>query len=114
MFSLKKKWIRFASSIDELESLTKVQEIVPIQVNGGCQLLIKHQNEFYLISDTCPHQGSKLNHAKCEEGKIVCPWHHYGFDLKTGRGAGLYLNNYPIEIREDGIYAGFEYFSWFG
>lgn len=77
-------------------------------------LLIKHQDAYYLVKNSCPHQGVSLEKASCEDGFIVCPWHRYGFDLKTGRGAGLYLDNYPIEIRDNGVYAGFEYFSWFG
>jgi len=106
MFSTKVKWIQFANSLDELE--------LPVVIDGKGILLLKHQGKFYLVKNKCPHQGIKLDHAQCEDGKIVCPWHHYGFDLETGRGAGLYLENYPIEERDDGIYAGFEYLSWFG
>ena len=82
-------------------------------VNSTNVLLLFHQNKYHLVKNKCPHQGIKLDGAKCEEGMIVCPWHHYAFDLKTGRGGGLHLENYPIEFRENGIYAGFEYFSWF-
>ncbi len=114
MFSLKTKWIKFADSIEELKQLTIKRKIVTIQVNGETRLLIQHNGQFYLTSDTCPHQGAKLNLAQCEDGKIVCPWHHYGFDLQTGRGAGLYLENYIIEERSDGVFAGIKYFSWFG
>jgi nitrite reductase/ring-hydroxylating ferredoxin subunit len=114
VFSLKYKWVKIADNQEELESKLAGKETSPISVNSiGC-LLVKHQNEFFLVKNRCPHQGVKLDDAVCEDGFIVCSWHRYGFDLKTGRGGGLYLDNYPIEYREDGIYAGFEYFSWFG
>ena len=114
MFSTKVKWIRFAVSTTELDSRLGIRRSVPMVVNGKGVLLIKDQGKFFLVKNRCPHQGIKLDGATCEDGKIICPWHHYGFDLETGRGAGLYLENYPIEERKDGIYAGFEYFSWFG
>ena len=106
--------MKFADNQQDMESKLAGKEISPIGVNNvGC-LLVRHQEEYFLVKNKCPHQGAKLTNAVCEEGYIVCPWHRYGFDLKTGRGAGLYLDNYPIEEREDGYYAGFEYFSWFG
>ena len=114
MLSIKTRWVKFADSIEVLESMLNNREIASVQIRGERKLLIRHDESFFLTSPTCPHQGAKLDHAKCEAGKIICPWHHYAFDLKTGRGAGLYLTNHPVEKREDGYYAGFEYFSWFG
>lgn len=113
MFSTKIKWVKLADSFEELKSRLNNRETMPLVLNQISVLLIHHENNFYLVKNKCPHQGIKLDQATCEDGFIVCPWHHYGFNLKTGRGAGMYLDNYPIEKRDDGIYAGFEYFSWF-
>ncbi len=114
MFSTKIKWVKVADNQQDLEKKLAGKEISPISVNSTGCVLVKHQETYYLVKNKCPHQGMKLDKAVCEDGFIVCPWHRYGFDLKTGRGAGMYLDNYPIEEREDGYYAGFEYFSWFG
>lgn len=113
MFSTKMKWLKLAGSLDEIEQRMRGKEVHPISFNNLSLLLVKHRGEFFLVKNKCPHQGMRLDEASCENGYIVCPWHHYGFDLKTGRGGGLYLDNYPLEKREDGVYAGFEYFSWF-
>jgi len=113
MFSMKIKWVYFAESWAELEKELNNRSCAKLVIDGHGVLLVKHANTFYLVKNKCPHQGAKLDNATCEDGKIVCPWHHFGFDLKTGRGAGLYLENYPIEEKLDGLYAGFEYFSWF-
>ena len=113
MFSTKVRWIKIAESEKDLESKLMGKASNCITANSMNLLLIHHQNKFRLVKNKCPHQGIKLDHAKCEDGMIVCPWHHYAFDLETGRGGGLYLDNYPIEFRENGVYAGFEYFSIF-
>jgi nitrite reductase/ring-hydroxylating ferredoxin subunit len=113
MFSMKMKWLKLADSFDEIDRRMNGKELHALSFNNLPMLLVKHQNQFFLVKNKCPHQGIKLDKAQCENGYLICPWHHYGFDLKTGRGGGLYLDNYPLEKREDGIYAGFEYFSWF-
>ena len=38
---------------------------------------------------TCPHWGGPLADAPVhEDGTIVCPWHGYRFDLRSGRQVG--------------------------
>ena len=111
---MKNKWVRFADSFAELNRLLNQRTCAPIVIGGHGLLLVKHGEKYYLVKNKCPQQGAKLDNAVCEDGKIVCPWHRYGFDLETGRGAGMYLENYPVDEREDGLYAGFVYFSWFG
>ncbi|MEX1002877.1 MAG: Rieske (2Fe-2S) protein [Crocinitomicaceae bacterium] len=110
---MKTKWVRFAKDETELDKIFMGKSCVPLKVNATAVVLVKHQGEIYLVKNRCPHQGKPLDQASCEDGFIVCPWHQYAFDLKTGRGSGLYLENYPVEKREDGYYAAFEYFSWF-
>lgn len=113
MFSMKTRWYRFASDEKELNEILGKKECAPLRINSTAVLLVKHQNQYHLVKNRCPHQGITLENAYCVDGDIVCPWHHYGFSLDNGRGAGLYLDIYPIEKRADGYYAGFEKFSLF-
>jgi nitrite reductase/ring-hydroxylating ferredoxin subunit len=114
MFDLKIRWIKFAETEKDLEKILMGKSCGSARVNNKAVLLVNHENEYYLVKNKCPHQGITLEKASCEEGFIVCPWHRYGFNLKTGRGGGgLHLENYPIAKREDGWYAGFEYLSLF-
>ena len=113
MFSMKTRWVKFATTEEELKNKLGKRECVAMKVNSKAVLLVNHENKFSLVKNKCPHQGITLENAYCVDGDIVCPWHHYGFSLEHGRGAGLYLEIYPIEKREDGYYAGFEYFSLF-
>lgn len=113
MFDTKIRWVKFADNENQVEQLLMGKTCAPKRINGKAVLIVKHQESYYLVKNKCPHQGIRLEKSVCEDGFIVCPWHRYGFDLKTGRGAGLHLENYPIEIRDDGWYAGFEYISLF-
>ena len=84
-----------------------------IQIQNKDLVLIHHDGKFYLIKNKCPHQGLPMTDAKCEGQYVICPYHQYKFSLSTGRGHGLYLDHYPIKIDENGVFAGFEYFSIF-
>jgi len=47
---------------------------------------------------------------------VVCPLHRYCFDMKNGRntsGEGYFLKTYPIELRAEGLFIGFQSFSLF-
>lgn len=80
-----------------------------IKVDGKKICLVKHQNKIYAIENNCPHAGGILSGGWCQNGNIVCPIHRYEYNLETGRGAtgqNDYIDIYPIEEREDGIYVG--------
>ena len=36
------------------------------------------------MGNVCPHRGGPLGQGIVEDGKIICPWHAWAFDLKTG------------------------------
>lgn len=59
--------------------------------------------------DKCPHQGASLSGGKCTKESIVCPWHHYHFDLKTGRdkaGLGDCVRMHQIKTEENQVRVG--------
>jgi nitrite reductase/ring-hydroxylating ferredoxin subunit len=82
--------------------------IRPVSVAGRQLLLIRSEEKLYLTASKCPHAGAWLGSGWCRSGKLICPYHRYEYDLATGRGAAGqndYIETYPLEIREDGIYA---------
>ena len=36
------------------------------------------------MDNVCPHRGGPLGEGIVENGKIVCPWHAWAFDVRTG------------------------------
>lgn len=108
------RWVRLASTLEELslspEGLTELEA-------GGKHLCVAHQNgSLFACVAKCPHAGGHLAEGYIDPlGNIVCPLHRYKFSLATGRntsGEGYYLRTYPVEVRPDGIYVGFEEKKW--
>lgn len=110
---MKIKWVRFFSSEVELKKEMGARNSLEVKINGKSLILLKHENQYFLIKNKCPHQGLPMKDAKCEGDHVICPYHQYKFSLEHGRGNGLYLERYPIQIRKEGVFAGFEYFSIF-
>jgi len=80
--------------------------------------IAKYNNQLFAFAQKCPHASGFLAQGYIDAlGNIVCPLHRYKYCLKNGRnvsGEGYYLKNWPVEIRDDGIYVGFEKNKLFG
>ena len=97
---------------------------------GGVEIGVFRSNgEYFAWANDCPHQGgpvcqgvmtkkveeridgerksSGIHYAAAGNPNIVCPWHGYEFDMRTGRHVGhaaMKLRGYPIKVREGSIY----------
>lgn len=48
---------------------------------------LENGGQRYTVQRYCPHGGSDLSEADVKDGFIVCPGHHWRFDLRTGECA---------------------------
>jgi nitrite reductase/ring-hydroxylating ferredoxin subunit len=111
------KWYKIADTIEEINFSTN--GLAEIEANGK-KVCVALKNETLLAcAAKCPHAGGAMSEGFIDAlGNIVCPLHRYKFSLSNGRnvsGEGYFLKNYPIEIRVNGIFIGFEetsIFSW--
>ena len=86
-----------------------------VEVSGRKLCAIKISDKIFVIQNSCPHAGADLSKGWCRNGNIVCPYHRHEFDLATGRGMagqGNYVNTFPVENRDDGIYVGLKDSWW--
>jgi phenylpropionate dioxygenase-like ring-hydroxylating dioxygenase large terminal subunit len=59
---------------------------VPIDQLDKKWSMVNHCEHFYLLSNVCPHQNSRI--SNCQTSKLTCPYHGMQFDL-----LGLGVNN---------------------
>ena len=62
--------------------------------------------EPYAFRPACPHRGGPLGEATIKNGAVVCPWHRFTFDLKTGvcrENPRYQLWRYAAELRDGQI-----------
>ncbi len=72
--------------------------------------LTHFEGKFAALDNKCPHQGGPLGEGSIENGLLRCPWHGWDFDPITGKTPGYDdgVETYPVEVREDGVYVGFD------
>ncbi len=61
-----------------------------------------------VIDNSCPHASGNLSGGKVRGGVVVCPWHHWEFDLATGAcvdSPQARVRRYPAEVRDGFVYA---------
>ncbi|MES2798584.1 MAG: Rieske (2Fe-2S) protein [Bacteroidota bacterium] len=79
----------------------------------GEYLFVREKGAYFAFSSTCPHQGKPLQDCWIENGSVVCPFHQFHFSMQNGRGHGLYLDQFELEINEKGVFLVKEKWSLF-
>jgi len=86
--------------------------------------VIPWHDEVFAIGNRCPHQGAPLCHGRVSglvqatrpgsltlevnphRPVVACPWHHWEFDLRTGRAIWdhrLRVRTYPVTVSDGRI-----------
>lgn len=95
------KWFK-AANIDEIPK----GESKLIDINNEKIALFNVDNEFFALKHECPHEGGPLAEGELVDNCIVCPWHGWMFDVKTGkcpdREAGT--DTYEVKVEENEVF----------
>lgn len=74
-----------------------------VEVNGREVALFKVQNKVYAIDQICPHAGGPLAEGGLHGDKVMCPWHGWEFNVKTGECTfNPSLRQDVFKVKEDG------------
>jgi len=74
---------------------------------SGKEICIANVNGTYsALDNTCLHQSGPLGQGTIEHGKVVCPWHGWEYDPKTGALASnpnAKVAVYPMKIENGDV-----------
>ncbi|MEE3259363.1 MAG: Rieske (2Fe-2S) protein [Candidatus Latescibacterota bacterium] len=77
----------------------------PFTVEGTHLAVFLYEGQFQAVDNRCPHMGYPMSQGSVRDGVLICHWHHWEFDLKTGGcllTSGDDLKAFPVEVRDDG------------
>jgi nitrite reductase (NADH) small subunit len=96
------QWVRLCS-LKEAPISGAVQEAA---ANGVAVCLANLDGQLHALGNVCPHRGAPLAEGWIEDGKLVCPWHAWIFDLNTGCAEypeGEKINVFQLRIDGDDV-----------
>jgi nitrite reductase (NADH) small subunit len=74
---------------------------------GEKEICIANINgEYSAMDNICLHRGGPLGQGMVENGKVVCPWHGWQWDPKTGEAShnpNAKVAVYPLKIEDAGV-----------
>jgi thiamine pyrophosphate-dependent acetolactate synthase large subunit-like protein/nitrite reductase/ring-hydroxylating ferredoxin subunit len=97
--------------VAELNALPVGQVMTAMAGSTAVCLLHTVEHGYTALDNRCPHQGGPLGEGQLDGPWLICPWHGFEYDPKTGdppAGYGDCALSYPLEVREDGIYVQVE------
>ena len=82
----------------------------PFTVGGTRIAVFEWEGSYHAVDNRCPHMGYPMSEGSVRDGVLICHWHHWEFDLKTGGcflTTGDDLKSFPMRVEDDGcLYVG--------
>lgn len=77
-----------------------------VELEDRTLALFREGDEVFALNAVCPHRGGPLDEGDLEDGVVVCPWHGWDFDVRTGESPtfGERVECYPVEVRDGIVY----------
>ena len=102
------EWLKLFGSEDEAKTKLKEHKPQLLIVKGKRICMVIHNGCFFAVQDSCSHSGESLSKGQVNYlGEIICPWHNYRFELKTGRACDSNcrdLATYSIKSDDSGLF----------
>ena len=86
----------------DLPAINEVKEL-PC---GDKMICVSNVNgEIGAMDNTCLHRGGPLGEGVIEGGLVICPWHGWAWDPKTGSAQvpGTKIAVYPVKIENGDV-----------
>jgi nitrite reductase/ring-hydroxylating ferredoxin subunit len=103
-------WYLLFGSEDKAKENLPENKVVAIEAAGKSLCIVRYAEGYFVTDNKCPHQGLPLSRGGfCENGLIVCPFHRYSWEIKTGRETRKNERNmevYPVKVCAEGVFVG--------
>jgi nitrite reductase/ring-hydroxylating ferredoxin subunit len=82
-------------------------EVMEAIVEGHPYAVCNKEGEIHCLDGECPCTGGPLSQGAIRHDLLVCPWHGWRFDYKTGICAyddSIKIAKFPVKLEGDDIY----------
>lgn len=78
-----------------------------VEMGGNAIAVCNVAGELYAMDGTCPHARGPLGDGALHDHMLVCPWHAWDFDCRTGESqvdSEIRLATYTVKVEEGDIW----------
>ncbi|MBI5197528.1 MAG: Rieske 2Fe-2S domain-containing protein [Nitrospirae bacterium] len=78
-----------------------------VQPEGKKVVLFNLAGEFFALDNSCPHNNGPICEGRIDGDTVICPYHHWEFDIRTGKSKALSaykIKMYNLKLDGDEIY----------
>ncbi|MBI3811530.1 MAG: nitrite reductase small subunit NirD [Nitrospirae bacterium] len=101
--------------MSEYVTVAKPGDLAPgdgcvVEVNGNEVALFNINGTYYAIDNMCAHQGGPLGEGLVEGENVICPWHSWRYNVKTGICAAnpsVQVKTYSVKVENGQVKIAF-------
>lgn len=78
-----------------------------VEALGKALALFNVSGTFYAIDNACPHRGGPLGEGDLDGTAVLCPWHAWRWDVKTGANVNnpaVRVACFPVTLEDGGVF----------
>jgi nitrite reductase/ring-hydroxylating ferredoxin subunit len=80
--------------------------VTQVELNGDAYAICNADGELHVLDGICPHAGGPLGQGALHGNMLVCPWHAWEFDCRTGAldvDPDYQIPKFPVKVEGDDI-----------
>jgi nitrite reductase (NADH) small subunit len=80
--------------------------VMEAEVGEGTYAICNVGGELSAFDGICPHAGGPLGQGNVDGDKLICPWHAWEYDCRTGVNdydESVKLAKFPVKVEGDDI-----------
>jgi nitrite reductase/ring-hydroxylating ferredoxin subunit len=81
--------------------------VVEVSLGEQTYAICNVDGQIWALDGICAHLGGPLGQGNVVDGRVICPWHAWEFDCRTGENCfnpGQRVATYPVKVEDNDIY----------
>ena len=93
--------------IGRLQDIPRLGSRVVRTASGNIAVFRTESDEVFALDDRCPHKGGPLADGMLAGDQVVCPYHAFRYDSRTGecdQAGRCPVATYPVEVSDGAVH----------